>query len=112
MTPIINHKLPINLASNEVKIGDKSIIPIVELCKIALVGIFGDECIGDFIGKEIISETDNFGVIGDYHGYRVGFTLNFEEKYKRFQLSVGDAKDMMLDQLQLFDQLRAWGFSL
>jgi hypothetical protein len=99
--------MPINFVSCEVK----GIIPIAELCKIALRGIVGNS-VNDFIGTEIITNDNNFGVIGDLYGERVGFTLNIEEKYKKFELSVGDAKDLMIDQLQLFDQVRAWGFTI
>lgn len=98
----------------ETEIGGVKIIPIVELLKSQLHHIYGGSFEEHFKVDEVLidDETDpqKFGVVGHYFDDRVGFSLHLQENWKEFELSCGDASDMMIDQLEMFDQLREWGF--
>ncbi len=98
--------------SEEIEIKGVKITPIVELLKSQLRRIYGQNFESDFKVQEILTEDidEKFGVIAYYFDDRIGFTLNLQEGWKEFQLSCGDQSDMMIDQLEMFDQIREWGF--
>jgi hypothetical protein len=104
------------LIGKEIEIDGKKFIPIVELCKMQLRRIYGDNFEKDFrvdkLPQDINWKAGAFGVIGTYFSDRVGFTLQLNEGWKEFELTCGDQRSMMIDQLEMFDQLRSWGFAI
>lgn len=105
------------LIGKEIEVDGNKFTPIVELCKSQLRRIYGnfeDEFKLDqvLIKDEDSDSPEEFGVIAYYFDTRVGFTLNLKDDWKEFQLSCGEGSNMMINQLEMFDQLRAWGFSI
>jgi hypothetical protein len=108
-TPILDQ----SLIGKEIEIDSKKIIPIVELCKMQLRRIYGNNFEEYFRVDEIpVDDGDSFGVIGTYISDRIGFTLQLKDGWKEFELTCGDQRSMMIDQLEMFDQLRKWGFEI
>lgn len=99
----------------ETKIGDETFVPILELCYMALRDIFGEKAEEQCTDMVEVHNNNNrdeeFGVITHYFDSRIGFSLNLQEGWKEFELSV-DSKMMKINQLQLFDKLREWGFKI
>lgn len=108
-----NQKIHINEICNYITIGDKKLVPIIELMFSQLRRIFGqvveDEITITFVKAH--EDEDSYGVIATYYESRVGFTLNYTDKYTEFELSVNSNR-MMINQLEMFDQLRAWNFNI
>ena len=97
--------------SLETKIGNETFVPILELCYMALSDIFGDKAEEHCTQMvEVFNNNDDeFGVVTHYFDTRVGFTLTLQKGNTEFEISV-DGRRLMIDQLQLFDKLRTWGF--
>lgn len=100
----------------KIKHNGKFFIPIVELCKSQLYRIWGKFPNKDLKIEEILIDKQEdpigFGVIAYHYDTRIGFTLNLEDNWKEFKLSCGEGTDMMLNQLEMFDKLREWGFKI
>jgi hypothetical protein len=77
-------------------------IPIVELAKIAYDNIFHIN--EDFYTKEVLSESENFGVIAYYDKERVSFTVQKECSWFEFCFYV-DGSELHLNKLELFNWL-------
>lgn len=98
--------------TKEIEVAGVKFVPIVELCKMQLERIFGKNIEPYFSVQEVLAEENEtaFGLIGKYFDDRVGFTFNNEDNWKEFILSIGEGSSMMVNQLEMFDKLRAWGF--
>ena len=94
-----------------VVIDGKEFNPMVELLKSQLQRIYGENFESGFEVKEILTDNEGrkFGVVATYFGDRIGFSFNNEDHWREFRLSCGE-HPMMLNQLEMFDQIRAWGF--
>ena len=98
--------------AEEIEINGEKITPIVELLKSQLRKIYGQNFESYFEVKEVLTdnESEKFGVVATYFDDRIGFSFNNEDHWREFRLTCGDQSDMMLNQLEMFDQIRAWGF--
>lgn len=99
-------------ATTQITVKDETFVPILELCYMALEDIFGkdiEEGCNQMV--EVFNDNNAIGVVTTYFDSRIGFTLNFEKGWKEFEISV-DGERMKIDQLQLFDKLRKWGYKI
>lgn len=104
---LVNHgNLLLELLTQPILPDDK--IPMVELMVISLNRIFGSV---ELKNVGVLSEEDQYGVIAYYTDSRFGFTLTAKPDHFEFWLSVNGDR-MMINQLELFDQMRTWGFKL
>lgn len=106
-------KLELRQISLETKIGKETFVPILELCYMALRNIYGDKaekhCTHMVEVYNNNDEDNEFGVVTHYFDTRIGFSLTLKNGNKEFEISA-DGRRLMIDQLQLFDKLRTWGF--
>jgi hypothetical protein len=108
-------ELELKQIGEETEINGEWFVPILELLQMAMDDIFGansEKGMSEMV--EVFNENDKdeaFGVVTSYYDTRIGFTFNYEKGRKEFELSA-DGDRLMLDQLQLFDKLREWGFKI
>jgi hypothetical protein len=106
--------MQLNKLAEEIEINGVKITPIVELLKSQLVKIYGKNFESDFEVKEILTDhqDEKFGVVATYFDDRIGFSFNNQDHWREFELTCGNGNqsEMMINQLEMFDQIREWGF--
>jgi len=106
-------KLELKQIALETKIGNETFVPILELCYMALRDVYGEKAEEHCTQMVEVFNNNNadneFGVVTHYFDVRIGFTLTLQKGNTEFEISA-DGDRLMINQLQLFDKLRAWGF--
>ena len=111
-TPILR---PMDDLSAQIEFEGRKFTPIVELALIALEGIWNYRPDADIIEQNVVTDDHDHScgcILQTKDDERIGFTLNFKDGYKEFQLSIGDSKNMMLDQFKLYEMLFKWHFDV
>lgn len=98
-----------------IDIGSKKgeFIPMVHLLEMTMNDIYGSDHKEYMSGKyEFVNGNgEGFGLITNYFDSRIGFTFQLEGGWKEFIISVDGAR-LKINQIQLFDKIREWGFEV